>query len=167
MFKFLSRWFGTSRVVGVYAPKNSSRDNRIRFRDSGPVFDENIASVIPSQMGAPGQAVIAVIRESVTTGVTAHAGGGQQVNSPVSAQATEVTTVASAGDSVTLPVETAYIGVTLSVTNAAAVNSMNVFPNTGAKINGGGANAAYALAAGKTAYFTCVKAGQWYAVSGS
>jgi hypothetical protein len=58
----------------------------------------------------------------------------------------------------------AVAGLQMTVTNAAAANSMNLFPNTGDQINAGGANAAYAIAAGKTAQLTCAVAGQWHAV---
>lgn len=51
------------------------------------------------------------------------------------------------------------------VTNAAASNSMNVYPPTGGTINAGSANAAFALAAGKTAIFIqAVDGGTWYAI---
>jgi hypothetical protein len=99
--------------------------------------------------------------------MTAHAGGGQaaaiaDVNASITADLSRITTVATAADSVALP--TSLKGRECTVTNAAAVNSMNVFPQVGDQINALGANAAFALAAGKTATFSCTVAGQWHAV---
>jgi hypothetical protein len=51
----------------------------------------------------------------------------------------------------------------LTVSNATAT-SMNVFPATGEQVNALAVNAAYALAAGKTASFTSAVNGQWHAV---
>jgi hypothetical protein len=50
------------------------------------------------------------------------------------------------------------------VINAAAVNSMNVFPDTGSTINALSANTAFALAAGKTATFVTTLPGAWHAI---
>jgi hypothetical protein len=75
-----------------------------------------------------------------------------------------VTTVASSGDSITLPASVA--GMEITVTNAAAVNPMNIFPSAGGtgteQINGLGANAAFSLAVTKTVTFICYTAGQWH-----
>lgn len=95
-------------------------------------------------------------------GITAHAGGGQGSATLLTAEINRVTTVATAADSVLMPVSAP--GMTVTVTNAAASNSMNVFPQSGDAINALGANAAFAVAAGKTATFTCAVAGQWHAV---
>jgi hypothetical protein len=55
---------------------------------------------------------------------------------------------------------------TLYVINAAAANSMNVFPGAGEQINVLGANAAFAVAANKMAVFVAASAGQWQATVG-
>lgn len=94
--------------------------------------------------------------------ITAKAGGGQQAASPLTGLLNRVTTVATAADSVTLPMSLA--GSDIVVINAAVANSMNVFPNTGEVINALGANAAFAVAAGKVATFYCVTAGQWHSI---
>ena len=52
----------------------------------------------------------------------------------------------------------------ITVANAAAVNSMNVFPQTGEFINALAVNTAFAIAAGKTATFTCFGAGRWHSI---
>ena len=98
---------------------------------------------------------------SFSNTLTAKAGGGQQVATPITTVLNRYTTVATTGDSGTLPV--AVGGLQITITNAGA-NSMNVFPNTGDQINGGGANVAYALAAGKTAAFNSAGPGVWHAV---
>lgn len=122
---------------------------------------------------------VGYLRHSVQDTVTAFAGGGQASATPVVAAYTRVTTVASANDSILLPPCVAGVsntstgmsnttGMQVVVTNAAAANSMNVFPQSGQSINALSANAAYAVAAGKTAAFFCSPGGTiWYSVLGS
>jgi len=92
----------------------------------------------------------------------ARAGGGQGTATPLSAMQNRVTSVASANDSVLLP--PSVTGMSITVINAAPANSMNVFPASGDKINALAANAAFAVAAGKTAEFVCTTAGQWHTI---
>jgi hypothetical protein len=99
--------------------------------------------------------------------ITAKSGGGQYApgaGPAVNKLITRVTIVAAANDSLTLPVSQA--GMTLYVINAAAANSMNVFPGAGEQINVLGANAAFAVAANKMAVFVAASAGQWQATVG-
>ena len=96
---------------------------------------------------------------SSTDGLTAHAGGGQGSATALVSMLNRVTTVATNADSVILP--TGVAGMNIVVINAGA-NSLNVFPDTGSMINGGSANAAVALAAGKTATFYTTLAGAWH-----
>jgi predicted RecA/RadA family phage recombinase len=110
----------------------------------------------------PDMVGISLPRVSSVNALTAHAGGGQANATPILAQIARFTTVATAGDSGLLPA--AGPGLEVTVTNAAAANSMNVFPNTGDQINSLGANAAFALAAGKTATFFSTVAGQWHSI---
>lgn len=97
-----------------------------------------------------------------TDSITAHAGGGQTNATKLTSVLNRVTTVASAADSVELPASIA--GLEITIINAAASNSMNVFPATGEAINALSANSAFAVAAGKTATFYCVTAGQWHSI---
>lgn len=101
---------------------------------------------------------------SFTDGVTAHAGGTQAAGVPITTMLFRVSTVGSAGDSVTLPVSTP--GMVVTVFNGAGANSMNIFPNAGGttteKINALSANAAFAAAAGTVTIFYCMTAGQWF-----
>jgi hypothetical protein len=103
------------------------------------------------------------LRLAVLDGITARAGGGQSQN-PLegSYSGFRVTKVGSANDSVTLPA--AQPGLLIALTNAAASNSMNVFPSKGDSINALGANNAFAMAAGKVALFICLAAGQWHSI---
>lgn len=103
------------------------------------------------------------LRLAVQDGIKALAGGGQSQN-PLDGSfgAFRVTTVTSAGDSVTLP--KAQAGLILALTNAAAANSMNVFPMKGESINALGVNTAFAMAANKVALFVCLATGQWHSI---
>ena len=116
----------------------------------------------PVDIGAIGQlaGTLPVVDESrAVDSLTAHAGGGQAAALQLSASINRITTVATAADSVKLPASTP--GMHCYVINAAAANSMNVFPATGDKINALAANAAFAVAANKTAHFICATAGTW------
>jgi hypothetical protein len=99
---------------------------------------------------------------SAVDGVTATAGGGQANARQISDMTTRVTTVATAADSVKLPV--AVPGLMLTVINAAAANSMNLFPATGEAINAGAANAAFAVAAGKAVLCIATASKQWHTI---
>lgn len=92
----------------------------------------------------------------------ARAGGGQGAATLLTAMQNRVTTVAAPNDSVLLP--PSVTGMNITVVNAAPANSMNVFPASGDKINALAANAAFAVAAGKTAEFFCTTAGQWHTI---
>lgn len=92
--------------------------------------------------------------------LTAFAGGGQANGTPLNLGMNRFSTVASAGDSATLPVYSG--GLVIFVVNATAT-SMNIFPNLGGTINALSANAAYALAAGKSVILFQANDGAWYA----
>ena len=95
---------------------------------------------------------------STATAITAFATGGQANATVLSATYNRVTTVATAADSVKLPA--AVAGSRVVVFNKGA-SSLNVFPATGGIINALSANAAYALAATKSAEFVCMVDGTW------
>jgi len=99
--------------------------------------------------------------------ITAHAGGTQagaigDAAAQLPAMINRITTVGTAADSVVLPL--AVPGMSIVVANAAAANSLNVFPFTGDAIDAGAANAAKALAAAKSATFYCTAAGFWHSI---
>lgn len=99
---------------------------------------------------------------AVGDNITATAGGGQANAVPISNMTTRVTVVGSAADSIKLPASSG--GLFLTVANAAAVNSMNVFPLLGEQINALGANVAFAVPAGKACFFVATSKGQWHSV---
>lgn len=89
--------------------------------------------------------------------------GGAQAGTQLTLGYNRFTVVTTAGDSAQLPVVSG--AVLVIVTNADSADSMNVFPPTGGTINAGSANAAFAVAAGKTAIFIqAVDGGTWYAL---
>lgn len=95
---------------------------------------------------------------SSTTGITAYAGGGQTNATQLTATFNEVTTVATAADSVKLLEAT--VGLTQIVLNDGA-NSLDVFPFLGDKINDGSTNASVSLAPGTTVTFKAVSTTEW------
>lgn len=98
---------------------------------------------------------------SVSTAVTAQAGGGQALATPLVSQYNLVTVVASAGDSVLLPTLTVNrVGMQVVVRNNAA-NACDVFPAVGQSINALAANAAFSVAAGTTVTFMAISATAW------
>lgn len=110
---------------------------------------------------------------SVTNGITAFAGGGQASATQLNSAYNRVTTVATAADSVKLPVCAAQNapngsavgpGTQVWVMNTAA-NSLNVFPATGDAINALAANTAIAIATVTGKQFTCVVAGTWQSLN--
>lgn len=122
-------------------------------------------------------------RVSVTDSITAFSTGGQASAVLLDSGYNRVTTVAAAADSVKLPschtgasntgpnvpgiISGNTIGLVVWVTNAAAANSMNIYPQTGESINAIAANGAYAMAANKTSAFVCGTAGIWYSNLGA
>lgn len=93
---------------------------------------------------------VGILRLTRNTALTALAGGAQ-AGTALNLGYNRFTVVVTAGDSAQLPAVSG--GAVIIVTNADAADSMNVFPQTGGIINAGAANAAFAVAAGKTAIF--------------
>src|SRR5467141_182711 len=92
-----------------------------------------------------------------STGLVALAGGGQTGATPLKGRTNEVATVATAADSVILPVSVP--GTVLIVLNNAGANSMNVYAQVGDTINAIAANSPFAMAAAARVTFACVKTG--------
>jgi hypothetical protein len=82
-------------------------------------------------------------------GITAHAGGGQADATLLGSGISIVTTVATAGDSVKLPVNS--LGQLFFVRNDTA-NALAIFPPSGANFYGSGTNVHYTLIANSTAF---------------
>lgn len=146
--------FANGQAIQIEAPIGGDVEYVI---GSAPQLTTANPTQMPTiQMGA-GQRILA----SAVNGLTAKAGGGQSGATLCSADISRFTTVATAADSGLLPA--ALPGMALNVSNAGA-NSMNLFPATGEQINALGANAAFAVAAGKSVELYCAVAGQWHAV---
>lgn len=99
---------------------------------------------------------------SATNAITAHSGGTQALAVALTTVLNRVTVVGAANDSVLLPVSAP--GLSITVSNAAATNSLNVFPASGDAINALAVNTAFAVAAGKTAIFSSTVAGIWHSL---
>lgn len=104
----------------------------------------------------------AAIGGSLAIGITATASGTQATGVQLNAGINVLATVATGGDSALLPKSSA-VGDELWVRNNGAA-SANVFPQVGGKINNGSANAALAVANGKTAVFKAINSLDWLAV---
>jgi len=123
----------------------------------------DIATEITNSIDKDGQTLISgILQHSVTVGQTANT-GSVQGNNPITTEFYEIATCANAGDSCTLP--TAVAGQLVIIVNNGA-NSADVFPASGDKIDGGSANAAFALAAGSNALFICQDATDWDSLGG-
>lgn len=100
---------------------------------------------------------------SLVTGITAYAGGGQANATALTGRWNNVTTVATAADSVKLPSATA--GLTVTVRNGAA-NALAVFPDTGDAINALSANASITVPTLGIMTFTAINSTTWYSSIG-
>lgn len=100
--------------------------------------------------------------KTTNAAVAAYAGGGQTNATAIAASANIVTTVASANDSVKLPL--AKKGMKILVHNGHASNSMQVFGSGVDTINGVATATGVAQAAGKSALYYAVADGDGTAV---
>ncbi len=121
---------------------------------------------------------VGFLRMSVTDSITAFSGGGQTSAVLLNSSLNRITTVAAGNDSVKLPpcrdgIGTAgppgapskTLGMVMYVVNAAASNSLNLYPTAGGSINAIAADSPYAIAANKTVGFVCVGT-IWYSLLG-
>lgn len=90
--------------------------------------------------------------------ITAFATGGQASATALTGEVNFVTTVATGGDSVKLPV--AFLGERIVIYNDGA-NAMDIFPVSGSSIDALAANAAYSLASGASREFWGSSATTW------
>jgi hypothetical protein len=101
-------------------------------------------------------------RVPVRSGLVALASGGQTGATPMmEGHINHVGTVATAADSVMLPL--AKAGACVWGVNATA-NSMNMYPRSGQTINALAADATLAIAAGKAFHAFCATSGNWRVV---
>lgn len=99
---------------------------------------------------------------SATDGLTALVGGAQAGTSVADFTINRFTTVTTGADSAQLP--KAKAGRVRVVINAAAANTLAVFPQSGEAINAIAADSAFSVAANKTAIFFCAVDGTWNSV---
>jgi hypothetical protein len=151
-------WNNTANPVQLYA-SGSDTINGVAGA-TGIIMPPNgiyiLVAASPVSWGCDGPGAGAAGQYPTVTSqdaLTAHAGGGQGSAVPIVAQLTRFTVVATGADSSILPNMKAGMA-SLTVINAGAA-AMNVFPAVGETINGGAANAAFSVPAGKTANFVC------------
>ena len=120
---------------------------------SGAWYSEGLAT----GFGGPGLQTL-----STQDGLTAKAGGGQNGGPTINRMVNRVATVTTASDSITLPLSVK--GLQIITINAAAANSLSIFPATGDQINLLGVNISFPLVVNKTATFYCASPGQWHSV---
>lgn len=99
---------------------------------------------------------------SLSTALTAHAGGGQGSALALPSEYNEVTVAASAGDSVKLPVAVAGVHQRVVVKNNGA-SAIDVFPATGDSINTLSANTAIRIVPGDSKAFVSIDSTVWEA----
>jgi hypothetical protein len=97
--------------------------------------------------------------ESAQDTITAFAGGGQASGTQLTAQTNRITTVATAGDSVKLPLSAA--GLEIVVINAGA-NAVQVFGSTNATIDGVAFATGVSQMKGSMTIYTSATAGAWF-----
>jgi len=123
----------------------------------------DIASEITNSVDRDGQSSITgILKHSVTVNQTAHT-GSVQGNNPITTEFYEISVCANPGDACTLPA--AVAGQLVIIVNNGA-QSADVFPASGDKVDGGSANAAFALAAGSNALFICQDGTDWDSLGG-
>lgn len=115
----------------------------IAFAASGPPVPGSWYREGPVTLGS------ALYFTDITAGITAFAGGGQQSTATTLTEVNQVTTVASANDSLTM--SCAAAGRTRFITNAASANALKIYALSPGKINGVATGTGYTLAAGKSA----------------
>lgn len=133
-----------------------------------PKYMADLLVALPGQADALAQKLSLLIGGVVptfipATGLTAHAGGGQASALALTAKVNVVNTVATAADSVALPL--AQAGLVCVVTNAAAANAMQVFGSGTDTINNVATGTGISMVAGTTKTFYCTSgapAGTWY-----
>lgn len=148
--------------VTLTAPSTSAPGSIVQFPDGTTT---TISAI--NQISCPNQFVSALLndgftfRASTANGITADTNANQANATALPASWNRITTNGAANGGVKLPAATP--GILIRVTNVAA-NSANVYPQSNEAITGLSANSAFALAANKTAEFSCAVAAQWDAV---
>jgi hypothetical protein len=140
----------------------------VRFRDGGgdgygePHLkrDTNATNTFPYVLIENGMFGV----NSVATGITAKAGGGQDAALALTAMLNVVETVATANDSVTLP--HAKVGLLIMISNRGG-NALEVFPYTDEYIHGVAQNTKITLADDASVWLMGTSGSRWEAVLGA
>jgi len=123
----------------------------------------DIGTEITNSVSRNGESSITgILKHSVTVNQTAHT-GSVQGNNPITTEFYEISVCANPGDACTLPA--AVAGQLVIIVNNGA-QSADVFPASGDKVDGGSANAAFALASGANALFICQDGTDWDSLGG-
>lgn len=104
--------------------------------------------------------LIASIENILAPALTAHAGGGQALGTPLIHAVNAFSVVASSGDSALLFTPSSTGSDEVVVYNGGA-NAMDVFPAVGGNINSLAANAAFSVPAGAQVTFTSISGTKW------
>ncbi len=102
----------------------------------------------------------ALVTQSYSNGLTAHAGGTQAAALALPSMINNVSTVTTAADSVKLPVSAA--GLNIVVINSAAANAMQVYGAGTDTINGVATATGVSQSAGTVVVYSCTAAGEWF-----
>lgn len=143
----ISEVLDNSSAAYILYDRGYNEDFKFSVTQSRSTIRTAIAAVVSS--GGSG---------SVTTGLTAFAGGGQGSATQTSFGYNEFTTVATAGDSGKLP--TGVVAGRVTVLNDGAA-TMDLYPATGGTINDGGANVAVQIAPGNEVTFVAITTTNW------
>jgi hypothetical protein len=111
-----------------------------------------------------GKYVIESLFRKNADGVTARAGGGKALATPLAYGMNRITIVATAADSVLLP--KAADGAEVLVINDAAANAAQVFGAGTDTIDGVATATGVVLSAAKRAWFYCLTDGAWISLTG-
>lgn len=131
----------------------------------GEELNQKTVDPINTVIDALNAQTTSVFAQNVLEGVTAHAGGTQAAAFQLTGHAANVTVVATAADSVALPL--AVAGAVYFLQNSDAADSMQVFGAGTDTINNVATATGVAQAAGKSGAYFCTKsapAGKWFRV---
>lgn len=122
----------------------------------------DILGILSGQVNFSSLSLTGLFASSISDGITARAGGGQANSTPLPTMLNRVTTVATAGDSVSLPASTP--GLVILLCNA-GVNSVQVFGAAGATdtINGIAYATGVSQMPNSEVVYACHVAGVWTA----
>ena len=131
----------------------------LEFHAGGSIQEKTIARINESGFAVVSGYTFSTVNTGVTAGTNAQ-GQGLLTN-----QVNIIVTNASAPGGVTLPIALSGLSNRIMIRNTAA-NSVNVYPNVGAKIDALGANAAFATSLIQNAQkeFYSAGTGQWYSI---